>query len=862
MYIRSTMSTMTLMTRHPLLRAALVALCLWCPALEGQEKELGTASSRAAPSPQAPAADTGGAQTPTAPSAIPKRFLEWLREVDPIITLDERLAFLRLRKDYQRDAFIRRFWQVRDPYTKTGRNELRERWEERLDVVNGQLGGMEDDRSRIYLVHGPPARSVEVRCTTTRKPAEIWLYNGSEVLSHRFFLLFIRGRGGLGPARLWRPNSGAVLENVLDNARHCINGHLLGDVLSFIRRDEQSYEITLASVLAKPKPRSEEWIHTFAAYSTDLPNQAETLEADLVIDYLGRHQSRTVTQMILQVPATAAGIADFAGFRSYNFVVVGEVIRDDQLFESFRYKFGLPVEDEPSPRTIPLAFQRYLRPGDYTVAVRLQDLNTSRYFRVERFLTIPALDREIDLPPPTDPETARLFAEATASVATAGTAIRIVPPRGELLTGYTRFDTLATGEEIVSVAFYLDNRPVLTKNRPPYNVELDLGPFPHLRSLRVEAQDAGGQTVAEDEVMLNAGGSRFRVRLVEPRRNSTYRDSLRARADVDVPDKATLERVEFFLNEALVATLYQPPFAQPISLPDQDTISYVRAVAHLTDGNTTEDLVFINAPDNLEEIEVQFVEIYAAVVDNNGRPINDLKQRHFSISEDGVRQNIARFNRVEDLPIHVGVLIDNSASMHGSLEQTRKAALSFLEQAVTPRDRAAVITFNRFPSVAVGLTNDLTQLGGGLAGLTAEGQTALYDSLMFALYYFTGTRGQRAILLLSDGKDEVSRFSFAETLEYARRAGVTVYSIGLRISEAGARRKLTQIAAETGGQSYFLDDISELRSIYQSIENELRSQYFIAYQSTNTTTDNKFRAVDLEVDRTGVTVKTMSGYYP
>ncbi|MEE8522907.1 MAG: VWA domain-containing protein, partial [Thermoanaerobaculia bacterium] len=178
------------------------------------------------------------------------------------------------------------------------------------------------------------------------------------------------------------------------------------------------------------------------------------------------------------------------------------------------------------------------------------------------------------------------------------------------------------------------------------------------------------------------------------------------------------------------------------------------------------------------------------------------------------------------------------------------------------KDRAAVITFNNFPNLAVELTNDRLALGSGLAGLIPEGRTALYDSVMFALYYFTGIKGQRAILVLSDGRDESSRFEFSETLDYARRAGITVYAIGLRLTDGGARSKLTRLAQETGGSSFFIRDVSELEGIYTQIQRELRSQYLIAYQSSNTGDDDAFRAIDLRISRRDVDVKTLSGYYP
>lgn len=805
-------------------------------------------------------------ETRSAPEAeaLPKRFVDWLVEVAAIMSPDERRLFLTLAKDYQRDAFIRQFWRVRDPYPKTGRNEFRERWDERVGYARSHFGSLSDDRARILLVHGFPDRVVEVRCSTTRKPAEIWLYLGSDQVDFRFLLVFLR-RAGVGPGRIWRPGMSGSLDLVADQAAGCINGYLLRDVERQVLSatvNGMDYDVILSRVLARPRPRSEEWVATFASFSTDLPEDADVFSAQVSIDYLGRHSQRTVMQTLVRVPKDQATLGDHGGYRSYNYNLTGEVILQGQLFESFRYKYGMADTDLERETQIPLAFQRYLRPGAYTLILKLEDLNSGRFFRHVEALEVPKLAEQVAVLPAVDEESARLFREATESVALGETDIKVIPPARDLQTGFVRVDTIVTGEEVDSVVFYLDERLILRKNRPPYNVEIDLGPFPKLHRLRVEALDETGTPVASDEALLNAGSHRFSVRLIEPRRQQRYASSLRARAEVEVPEGSTLDRVELFLNEELVATLYQPPWVQPMLLPSGRQVAYVRAVAHLTDGNTSEDLVFINGPDLVEEVDIQFVQLYASVFDREGRPMGGLRSEDFTVIEDGRPQTVARFERVENLPIHVCVLIDNSASMHGALDTTRQAALTFFEQAIHPRDRASVITFNRFPSLAVKLTNDLRYLGGGLAGLSAEGQTALYDSLMFSLYYFAGITGQRAILLLSDGKDEVSKFSFDETLEYARRAGVTVYSIGLGINDGAARRNLAAIANETGGAAFFIDDVADLHSIYQGIERELRSQYLVAYQSSNTSTDDRFRRVELKVDRPGSVVKTVSGYYP
>jgi Ca-activated chloride channel family protein len=163
----------------------------------------------------------------------------------------------------------------------------------------------------------------------------------------------------------------------------------------------------------------------------------------------------------------------------------------------------------------------------------------------------------------------------------------------------------------------------------------------------------------------------------------------------------------------------------------------------------------------------------------------------------------------------------------------------------------------------VKFTNQLLSLGAGLAGLKAERGTALYDSVVFGLYYFNGLKGQRALIVLSDGKDESSKLTLEETLDFARRAGVAIYTIGLgKTLEHDAKKALEKLAEETGGRSFFVDEAKELSPIYQSIQEELRSQYLLVYQSTNAKPDKKFRTVDVKVREPGLEAHTVRGYYP
>jgi Ca-activated chloride channel family protein len=184
---------------------------------------------------------------------------------------------------------------------------------------------------------------------------------------------------------------------------------------------------------------------------------------------------------------------------------------------------------------------------------------------------------------------------------------------------------------------------------------------------------------------------------------------------------------------------------------------------------------------------------------------------------------------------------------------------------LTERDRGCLMTFNDTYELVVGFTNSVDLLAGGLSELVAEGETALYDSLIQALFYFHGLKGKRALILLSDGEDSTSRYRYEDVLEFARHSRVAVYVIGLAIDyrDVDVRSRLTRLCEETGGRCSFVDTARELPAVYDSIQQELRSQYLIAYQSDGgeAGTDGDFREVDLRVGR-GLKARTLRGYYP
>ncbi len=810
-----------------------------------------------------------------AEAALPLEFRKFLDDVHFLITDGEREAFLEVTQDYQRRAWIERFWRVRDSYPDTSRNEFRARWEERLLYVRQEFEGPRSDRARMFLLNGEPDGRLMFQCTMVTWPIELWFYRRSDTVGHEFFLLFYR-RANQPRYELWHPADG--IDRLLDigvsaqeaagDIQGCKDGDVAASAISWLLRSNgMEFAMLMGRLLEPPETPSAEWTLTFEAYTTDVPEDAEPLDASLEVRYPARYQARTVVEALVEIDPSSARRDTVGGQSSYNFFLTGEVLREDALFENFRYKFDLPLgsdgadSDDESAKDAPilLTLERRLRPGNYRLVLKIEDLNGARFARLEQALEVPML--EVPAARELDPAVQQIIDQAEAVLTSSVPTVQLLEPPGELQTGLVRFDTLATGD-IAEMSFWLNGNQIARKRRAPFSVELDLGSVPQVHVLRAAAHDVDGTEIASDEISLNSGRNRFALRFVEPREGVKYEDEVQVEVDLAVPDGSLVERLEMFLNDAPIATLYQEPFSHRVELPPGDAITYLRAAAFLTDGNSTDAVVYVNAPDNLEILDIQYVELYASVLHRSGRPYEDLQADRITIFEDGTPQEVVRFQRVTDLPVHLQVMLDVSASMVDRLGTAREAALGLFQSEITPRDRAALVTFNDHPYLASDFTSDPARLAGSLAGLKAERGTALYDALVFGLYYLNGIKGQRALLLLSDGKDESSRFSFEQALEYAQRSGVAIYSIGLGRQTGPARRALSRLAERTGGSSFFISSVGELAGVYGRILGELRSRYLITYQSTNTSGDRRFREIEVDVDVPGVSVRTLKGYYP
>ncbi len=438
--------------------------------------------------------------------------------------------------------------------------------------------------------------------------------------------------------------------------------------------------------------------------------------------------------------------------------------------------------------------------------------------------------------------------------------IQLVPPADRPAVGEVRVEALTGREGVERVVFYLDGEAVTAAEQPPFRVRIDLGPEPRPRALKAVAF-AAGLRLGEDEILLNLPESPLEVRIVEVA-GDPAEGSVELTGEVSLPGGVELDRVEFYWNRELGATLREAPYRARISTAAPQPEDHYRVVAHLADGDSLETAMLASGPAPAERIDVRLVRLYALVTDRKGRPRNDLRREDFELRHAGRRREIGHFARADKLPLTVGLAVDISGSMWSEMEEVRAAARRFLESILRRRDRALLIDFETRPRLVQAATSDLERLEAGLDSLRVGGVTALYDAVLFSLLHFGDGPGRKALVVLSDGVDTHSSFRPRRCIHAAREAGVPIYLIvfGGPPNPRLEREKMVvgELARKTGGRAYFVSGSTELTRIWEEIERELRGQYFLGWTSNRPLSRDELDDFRLEVAGRGLKVRAFT----
>ena len=566
-------------------------------------------------------------------------------------------------------------------------------------------------------------------------------------------------------------------------------------------------------------------------------------------------------------PGNGNGAAPAAagGKQLVGLTVEGAVENGGRVFETFRVRYRLPAPAAGQPVTI--ALDRPLRPHRaFVLRMKIRDDGSGAEALLARGFVVPGMPVKPPAPPALTaaslPAGEQDKLEQLLSRSRDG--VTLVPPEDDVVFGLWRAQALVTGNLVTKVVFSVDDKPQFARNAPPYTVELRLKRLPAEQVVKADGYDAQGHLVASDRLVLNQPHGGLAVAIQQPARGSHPVGRTEAVAEVTVPSERRVELVEFRLNDKLVAKVKQPPWAATVEVPKQGDTIYLTVSAQLDDGSRAEDVRFLRSPDFVEEMSVNLVELFTTVLDGSGQLVHGLGADDFQVLENGQQQTLAKFELVENLPLTLGILIDTSGSMASSLGEAQRAAGGFLERMVRPGDRCFTLTFSDRPVLRMPLTDDPRAAAQSLERLQADGSTSIHDALVHSLYYFRGTHGQRALVLLSDGDDNTSQLTYDEALEYGKRSGVAIYTIGLNIPvhNIGIRRKLNGLGEATGGRVFYVSKAAELAAVYAEIERELRSRYLLAFQSGQAAAAGGYRQIEVKMRRSGLRARTARGYYP
>jgi len=268
-------------------------------------------------------------------------------------------------------------------------------------------------------------------------------------------------------------------------------------------------------------------------------------------------------------------------------------------------------------------------------------------------------------------------------------------------------------------------------------------------------------------------------------------------------------------------------------------------------------------------VNADSVVLHATVQNRNGILVSGLGKDNFQVYEDGVLQQIDYFSH-EDIPVTVGLVVDNSGSMRPKRPEVIAAALAFARSS-NPQDQMFVVNFNELVSLGLPadtpFTDQAAQLEVALSRIAADGETALYDAVAAALEHLKkGNQDKKVLIVISDGGDNASKHNLAQIMAMAGHPDAIIYTIGLFIAEDPDRNPgvLKRLAKDTGGEAFLPESVGEVLPICERIARDIRNQYTIAYAPANRKQDGTYRVIQVKAKAPGnggLIVRTRAGYY-
>lgn len=532
--------------------------------------------------------------------------------------------------------------------------------------------------------------------------------------------------------------------------------------------------------------------------------------------------------------------------------ILGAVLQDGERVQTIR--LGLRPDEVEELDSIVV-----LPEGEVTIEARLlletEDGTPQLIAKVVRNVTVEAIGT--DYVASGDDGAEAILAEGFIPE-TSG-AVRLLPPKRDVAPNL--FIVEATVRDPVKrLEFWVGGKKIMTRNAPPYRAELDLGTLPRGVEVKVVGYDRRGRFIDADAWVVNEHESPLEVRITRTDDSEGV-----ARFKVSVQGSRAVSRVELWADERKIAVWRKEPYAIALQPSALEGVEYVRATAHAVDGLEATDLLYLSGDRYFERVDVNLVEFPVTVLDPQGRPVVGLEKSDFRVMENGAPVELSQFGFSADLPLSVGVLVDQSGSMREKIKEAKQAAVGFLENVMKEGDRGFIGGFAWDTQGLTPLVADVASLRLQVSGLEqAEGGTALYDAIVSGLYRFRNVEGRKALVIVTDGDDTASRISQDDMIKYVRASRVPLYFIGIGLSRFDfmTNSKLRNLSAETGGVTFFIGDVDELDHAYSAIEAELRTQYLLGYYTESDGKDDSYRTIEVSVPGREVSIRAIRGYIP
>lgn len=276
------------------------------------------------------------------------------------------------------------------------------------------------------------------------------------------------------------------------------------------------------------------------------------------------------------------------------------------------------------------------------------------------------------------------------------------------------------------------------------------------------------------------------------------------------------------------------------------------------------------APPTLK-VDVKLVNVYVTVTDAHGGPVAGLKKENFTLQEDGRDQTISVFDKESAVPLSIALAVDTSLSTRHDLPLEQISAKRFARAIMRPVDALSVFGFSETVLQSTSYTSDLKRIDDGIDHLRLGAATALFDAVYLASRSLDRRQGRKVLVLITDGGDTISKVDYKEALRAAEEAEGIVYSIivvpieNSAGRETGGEHALIQLSEDTGGKYYYATSMSQLDDAFRQISDELRTQYLLAYYSSQRTSTSQFRRIQVSVsgppDSADYRVRHRAGYY-